>query len=232
MAKRDYNGWSRKGLLVTRNRTDSLSLQADLDFPETHCVQFFAENVQLPGLPPRSVAEAIIIWSVGGNNLQRRVSIGNGTSVYGTGQQVNVTLKDATRLSGGAATPLQYKVSVQVAKGVRPAMQQPPILIPSEDDGTWTQGRVNVAGAASSPDITIPKDAGVISVFATAVSPAGTAVPDGSVLLEQRTSEIQRESGISTSGLWLPLSPNAELLRITNTNAFEVQVGILYGIDG
>jgi hypothetical protein len=207
-------------------------MQGDLQEAQTHTVQFNVTNNPASNNPIRT--EAIITWFVGGNTVIRRVSVGDGTSVSGTGNSVHVQIVDRTVDAGpGAPNGVEYTVSCQVAKGVRPTVQMPAILVPIP--GIYS---VPPLSAISVP---VPDDTGVISVLITAMlSPFSgtfmTTIPQAHV--------DHLNNGISTKAYnptvytdWVPLSPGTTEIILNNhfpvaPPGFAIFYSVTFGIDG
>lgn len=64
-----------------------------------------------------------------------------------------------------------YKVAVGLSKGTRPPIQQPPVLLTSEDPITVAHGTVGPVGG-----LLIPQDAGVVSIITSVVPTLAPAV--------------------------------------------------------
>jgi hypothetical protein len=96
---RTKTGWGQSGNLITGNKTQRVSMQADFNVG-VGAFDFTAQFSLTPpggGLGDAVVnAEALIHWRVEGQEVTRRVTIGAGTAVTGTGQAVRVEMFDAT----------------------------------------------------------------------------------------------------------------------------------------
>jgi hypothetical protein len=200
-------------------------MQGDLQEAQTHTVQFNVTNNPASNNPIRT--EAIITWFVGGNTVIRRVSVGDGTSVSGTGNSVHVQIVDRTVDAGpGAPNGVEYTVSCQVAKGVRPTVQMPAILVPIPG--------VYAVPAAGQIIVPVPDDTGIISVLVTAWVDLMTTIPQAHVTHEN--------NGILTKAYnptvytdWVPLSPGATNIHLVNSFAplgSTIFYSVTFGIDG
>jgi hypothetical protein len=221
-----------------RDRLGFLSMQAKFGYLSTYTVQISAPSIVVPGQDVRSLAEAQITWTVEGNRVRRRVTVGNGVSVTGTAESVEVIVRDVTL--DGAAFPAgfdpSYVVSAQVTRGTRPAQQQPPTLIPDPPDATWVQGAVAVPALNASTGLVVPSDTGAIALNAVIVSdaPAGAVLPQGSVtIMELEGGVVRREYDPREYGAWVPLLPSASSVVVRNYNAgTSIRASLLFGIDG
>jgi hypothetical protein len=223
-------GWGASGKVVQGAGVSRIvSMQVDFpnDVATSYTVQFRSS------VPGNAVCnpEALITWSVEGQFVTRRVSIGDGTSVTGVGQAVNVKIQDNTPaifITPGAE--VEYSVSVQVAPGFRGASELPPTLYPF----SVANGFLFEIPAGGNVAIPIPGDAGVTQVFVTAVGiPLGTPIADATAFaivtngpFAQREYDVQRVSG------WVPVNPGATQLDLFNTGATQINFTVAFGIDG
>ena len=223
------------GNIVESPTNNQVSLQCELD-GGMNTIQFgmipkanTAANGQV------SVAQATILWTVDGNTLRRVVTVGAGGSVSGSAHMVQVIMEDATRT--GPAYPAGfdrlYDVSVQVSRGTRANIMQPPILMPN--DSSFVEGFALLAGG-DDLFLAVPKDSGVVSFQCVVNSPTGAVLPLGSILVKEvantstRRMYDPREYGSS----WIGLNPSVDEVHVINTNALAdtCNVSILWGIDG
>jgi hypothetical protein len=225
--------------------TKQVSMQADFPEPGQYTIQFSIEQKVNPtalGILPRqtSQAQASIVWSVEGGTIQRRVEVANGMSISGVGEAVKIVMTDTTRAgpSFPAGFDPDYLVACQVSRGVRANIQQPPTLLPDDTTGAgniWDDGFCELPPLGVSHLAIIPQNAGVVSVSVQVCSPGGALIPEGSVFVRQRTSAtIGRtfKEYDPRDATWVPLAPGANAIIVVNTNAFNVDVSMLYGIDG
>lgn len=230
--KSKSGGWSKHGLLHTGVTTDSLSMQCNFPQADVYTVEFSLLGNDAEPNPIQ--AEALITWSVEGNNVTRRVSIGNGVSVTGVGASCSVVMIDKT-IKQGPFNPVpngsEYRVSVQISAGSRASTSQPPTLV---------QGSIIKLGpGVSTGGLVVPVDAGVISVYVTvsgfdafdtpiALKPAGT-------LVQQVKSGVFAKcyDPMAVTG-WVPVSPGTASIDVVNIFADMPQAwfSITFGIDG
>ena len=193
---------------------------------EFNIARFPVDTVNAPG--PSNVSGVfrcltILSWNVEGNQVTRQYSVGgNGSSVSGLGQGVVVSLQDFTDVFN--PTNLDYEVSFNIAKGVRPFTNNPPALF-----GITT----TVILAAGSLSLAVPQNVGIISVeVAVSTNPAAPHTPNvvvahinpGGTL---KTYDPQKNTG------FVALAPNAQTVRVFNADAANpVDATITWGVDG
>lgn len=244
MAQEGQEWWTRgnpsvSGPLIMQDENTTVSLQCGFRKPGNYTVQFSTTPaVDSSTLAPiRSQPEALILWSVGGNSIQRRVSVGNGVSVSGAAEAVQVKLYDNTTDSQGAITdgPIQYQVQAIVVPGVRAAVSQPPTLL--ANDTNFAEGMLTINPNTTSPALAIPLDAGVISmqVAVQAQAVAGAVIPWGTVIVRQQVSggtpRTLKECD-PRDFEWIQLNQGCDQIEIRNSNAFPIIVNVAFGIDG
>ena len=234
-------GWSQSGKLTSNDDSGIVSLQAV--FPESgdYTVQIsLADNTQgvVAGQPSSVQAEALITWSVEGNNVRRRVTVVNGLTVQGTAQAVYVSVKDKS--IGGFATPITYTVNIQVVPGTRASVQQPPTLISQRVfvgavDTQNPTGYHYFVGPASSVNIPVPLDAGIISVFVTAFPNPVTVIPQNNAQVQHNGGAgIQKNYDPNVLDGWVPLLPGTSNITLFNNFAAATSIDftVTFGIDG
>lgn len=214
-------GWSASGKLEQLNTLREVSLQANfLANPRNYTAQF-----KLSGDLKRKKVQAEITWSVEGNSIRRVVTVSDGTSVQGTGQGVNIKVRDISTLAIAAGTDPEYIASIQVVPGTRGSTSNPPTL----DTMLAT-----LIAANSFLDVPVPTDAGVISVAVTVASPIAAVIPDQQVQVQQ----IDSTSGIQNNYdprqyFWVPLTPSVTIIRIYNFSLLNaIYAKAVFGIDG
>jgi len=218
-----YSSWSASGILHTTNTDDVVTLQADFDESGPYTLQF---SVNVPDYSPVVVnvnPTAFIDWKVEGNWVHREITLTSGTSISGTAEAVRIQVRD--NVAGGGV--FEYMVSVQIAKGTRPNIQQPAMF--SADSNAA------IIPAGTFLDFTIPKTIGVISVFPSTVAFAvgvPVPIPIGTVMGIVIGSLGTTQSFDCTKPFWYPTPVTANVIRVFNANAFDVDVNLTYGIDG
>lgn len=233
-------GWQVSGNLTTGipkgSSGGNISLQANFEQePANYTVQFGVTAPPLSNsgdqIPFAAFGE--ITWSVEGNDIRRLVSIANGASVTAPAQGVKVIAYDE---SGTEFGNVSYGISIQVTKGSRPSVQQPPCLALFAPDTTPKTQRILVT-PGSSLDIEIPRNAGVISIYPTVQSdPDSTLTPNVDYQI-QEWSEFGIQKLIDP-GSWVPTSPLATFFRLENQfplaspSSPNLYFTLTLGIDG
>jgi hypothetical protein len=225
------NGWSAGGTIHS-GQGDGVGLQANFAANPLQPAGYY--TVQVSVNPPDDgvfLGEVTLSWSVEGQTIERRVSLGNGVTVSGTGQGVKVIVKDTTP-NLGSPTLKPYFVSIQVAPGTRPDVEKPPML--------FAEALIVAEGTPSTP-IDIPRDAGAISVctpFAEDASSGGglTGIIVQQQLIAGPTLVVQKQYLLGGAGdnLWLPIVGDAQQVVIVAKGAAgsKAFVTVLFGIDG
>lgn len=111
---------------------------------------------------------ATVQWVENGNQVKRLVSVGNGTTISGSGTGVQIDLQDIP-LGPTYINGLKYQVSVLVAPGIRGSFDIPPAY---QDAITFI-----VTPPSVLTTIDIPQDAGVKGVDFVAVDTAAPNTP-------------------------------------------------------
>lgn len=225
-------GWSANGTLITGNDSKQARLQALFAKIQVFTVQF-----NLVRLAPAPVApvdlpircEALITWSVEGNQVTRRVSVGDGVSITGIGQNVTVVVSDTTdRTLHADALGATYNVSINVAPGSRASVQQPATLQPDPK----LPGNLYVILAGQSKTIPIQEDAGVISTFVTVFGGAAGPQPGMSVVQFQCGGFTVGQYDPTKETSWVPVPAGCKAIVLTNFSIEDYAFTVTYGIDG
>ncbi len=253
------NCWQGNGQLTIGNTAQNVGFQADFPRSGYYTIQF---DVQLPPrsrvntTEPGEIAarqlvfpRAEIFWSVEGNQVRRLINLAKGVAISGAGQAVRVRMFDYSILNINTREP-NYTVSAQVVRGTRPtgAGSKPPIL---EVAGTLSPGAgaiVDDRGIASTLIIPgnntgswyVPNDAGVASFYLGIESSVGGVVPpytNNDINVSQIPAFIAGTPNLGSSNYdsfnsWIPLSPSADLVQVTNTTANAVIVTLHWGVEG
>lgn len=219
--------WSNAGTLTSGDPGSEVALQASFtDEPGNYTVQIGAlyPNPQ-QGLNP-IIAEATIRWSVAGNTVTRRVTVGQGVSISASAQAVTVSVKDVTNLLGTADV---YNIIITVAPGVRPDNGIPPILYPTPNFTNLV-----VLGPANVWNVPIPTNSGAVAVQVTIADQAGGIVADNQVVVEVRAAAPINQLRICDPRdlEWIPIPPGATTIRVNNISAVPVFVTMCFAIDG
>jgi hypothetical protein len=245
-------GWSSSGTLFTGVKGNEVKLQAIFkDDPGNYSVEF---NVQLPavGNGPTSTfiyaaPEALITWTVKGNTVTRRVSVGDGVTVSGMAEGVNISVFDNSTQNNLAAAggqgAIAYTVSIQVVKGLRPNTQQPPTLVALDPrPGVFLGLYGIIVQTGADVHVPIPQDAGVVSVFVTAFSlaPVRGVPASGAGDVSQtydvpfgNTTLVYRISDASDQDTWTPVTPGSNAIVLQAFGVGQaITYTIMFGIDG
>jgi hypothetical protein len=189
--------------------------------PGSYVVQLSLDDPNPAGGPFRVEAKAEIIWSVSGNGIRRVVDCVNGMSISGVAEGVAVSIFDTSTVGGG--NPLPYQVSVQVSKGNRASIQQPPFYtLP-----------VNIIAPSSFIATEIPQGIGAISARVD-IAP----VTVGGVIPEFGLEVLQQYGGGTLKAYqprvgWVPLAPAARTISVVSAAlADSTYISIVLGIDG
>lgn len=165
---------------------------------------------------------AEIVWSVGGNSVRRVIDCTDGASISGTAEGVAVNVYDDSNITLSTVVP--YTVSIQVAKGTRPSVEQPPIYsLP-----------IILLGVDATADVVIPEDIGAISLAAVVVPSAiGTAIPDYSIRVQQQAGTTIRKMYDPRQEFWVPLIGGVNRISLrSGPTAPATEWQLTLGIDG
>lgn len=165
---------------------------------------------------------AEIVWSVGGNSIRRVIDCTDGASLSGTAEGVAVNVYDDSNITFSPVVP--YVVSIQVAKGTRPAIQQPP---------TYSLP-ITLLGVDAQVEVLIPSDIGAISLAAVVVpSTIGTPIPDYSIRVQQSSGTTIRKMYDPRQEFWVPLIAGVDRIQLTSgPTAPATEWQLTLGIDG
>ena len=235
-------GWNGNATLTTGQSQSVPLLQAVFEEPDFYTVQFSVLPPQalvqklVNGVPTNVVnpnpgvyqAIATLNWSVEGMQSARQLSIGNGTTISGPGQGLNISLQDQTITNGGAGLGFTYNVSATVTKGTRPTTGLPPTL-----PNILPTGNTFTLVASASSTIMIPQNAGVISLEVAVATGLDSALPIIEVKELQvggLIAKIYRPSSVPT---FVAVAANANEIIVSNLDAAtDADITITWGIDG
>lgn len=180
---------------------------------------------------PATLTYAIIRWAIGGQQIQRIVSVASGTSVTGVGAGCTVQVYDATGQDTNAP-PLvkatdpvpQYDVTCTVSPGERADSALPAVYYPPTASGVLPPLAVPPTPNVIIP---IPRNAGITSVKVVTYQ-GGPAVvlrgPTGGALATYDPT-IYNE--------FQPIPPSAITVQINNfSNSQFLDWMIVFGVDG
>lgn len=233
-------GWSQSGNIRVADPNKKVTLQVNFPISDYYTVQFNVTppNPQKIGPVPPNLsdlfdAEAIVTWSVEGNYVRRRITVGNGSVLSGTGQGCRVELYDALPpglVFPGPAPGPEYPGSIQIARGTRPTNAAPPQL----NGGTFT------VTPGSSVLVPVPNDAGATSVnIAVAAVGAPPPVITNEALINQvdflAPGLVWKSYFPHDPCAFCPLTPfttGLELFNFFGGGGADIVYGITYGIEG
>ena len=238
-------GWSGGGPLVN-DGTSNCGMAANFlegrihnETPsKNYTVQFSIEGDQ--GIFANPVAE--IAWSVEGVTIRRIVTVTDGCSVTGVGQSIKVVVRDNTPQGlGGITYGAAYKVSITVAPGSRPSVQQPPLFTPIA--GSLFSGGALlpitapfIVGPTQVGVIAVPQNAGVISAYVTAITSDFSALGQfKAVVLQVDQTAATRRSYEAFPAKFVPIVPEASSLNLLNKlggGGANILYSVSFGIDG
>lgn len=207
-----------------------------------YTLQFAIQATPAPaGSPvePPTLTYAIITWSIGGNQITRKVSVSNGSSVTGVGAGCSVAVFDATGMAPAPVPPLtandpvpNYNVLVTLTPGSRGESALPPVFYPIPANGTLPP---NTGAHAPSVVIPVPPNSGATSVAVTTCNGADTPsdalvtqfFDDGGAGVVIKTYRPDIYTG------FVALDPSATSILIQNQNMTQsLQWSVTFGIDG
>jgi len=231
--KNVVRSWGISGKLVTLNSSAGVHLNCQFEDVANYTLQFYllASRVTPANAGGRPViaagfrAKANVVWSVKGQPIRRQFHVGDGTSLVGTADGVDVTLIDDSQVSstyGG----IEYDAFVTVTKGTRGSHKQPVFY----DLG------VQPATPGGSSGLSIPDDIGAISIFVAAIS------NDPANPVTNGATAVTVDNGIGPVLVfdpfrntdWTPLPPDAVNIVYAQTalGGADVLFSTFIGIDG
>lgn len=218
--------WSASGDLVTGNTQRAVTLQTPtFEEPDYYTLQFNLFRPANAAPTEKVAAEAEVIWTVEGNSVRRVITISSGSVISGCGNNAVVKLRDVSTNPSG----INYPVSVQITKGTRPAVQQPPMLY----------GEYFTITPGNSVTIPIPQNAGVISAYmGIALINAGSIgpIPNDAIkaLFSVGGASLTIAGFDQMMSGWVPVPPGADQLAIfwINASAQDLEGSVIWGIEG
>lgn len=169
-------------------------------------------------------AKAIITWKVNGNPVTRIVDCGDGVSVTGVAESVDVAIQDVSSPGNIITRALPYTVTVTCAPGTRAAVQQPPIN---------SLGRASIAPGASQT-FDVPQNSGVISAMVVVAPGVGGTIGAYQVLVQHFAQGTPLKTYDPRQSDWVPLMPGTTQIRVVCDAALlaNTLVQVTFGIDG
>jgi hypothetical protein len=217
-----HGGWSNTGNLTTGNLNKQVNLAADFsEFDPTGTIY----TVQVGLMPPTGKvpqAEATVEWSVAGGTIYRKIAVVNGAMISAPAQGVKVSVRDVSVAEAGG---IDYSVTIQVSRRVRPNWGFPPIL-------RGTPG-IALVGAGGNTVVMIPENSGVNSVQVTASAIPAALLTDADLLVEQLhgATQLKAYNPRVYSG-FVPMAPEADRVKVTNQTAGNLFFNVTFGVDG
>jgi len=221
------DGWAQSGELPGSgglSPANSITLQADFPDSNNYTVQFGVVGPDESASSGERKTQAIITWAVEGNHITRRIDVVNGTSITGTAQGCHVEVVDLSF----HVNP--YTVSISIAKGSRPSVQQPPYLTPNPAFIALDPG-----GGAGA--VLVPNDAGVISIKSEVVAELlGDHLNPDDIVVQFFASAVvlKQYSPLIETG-WVPLPSGTTAVRYLsffNAGTVGYLCYTTFGIDG
>lgn len=242
------NGWSQSGNLITFNQNAGVVLQKEFPGAGNYTVQFGIGNtftIAANGSPtaaPNAVIRprALISWNIHGSQVEREVSVVNGTSVSGQAEGVTVRLFDGLFTGMAGVAGIRYPGLINVSKGIRPTPgQQAPIFYP--DTGVLSTGptvildREITLAPTVSLEVDVPR--GCTQVWVTAVDganpPTVLTAAEIQVTALNSTALAAVASWFPLPPFWAQIPPTTDMIRITNFSAAKnINVSLIFGVDG
>ncbi len=208
--------------------TKEVRFQAKFAKVGMHTLQFSVLDPNLTNLVNNEIvrAQALITWSLGGQNILRRVDCVNGLSISGEAQTVDVKITDRSAVTDVPnRLLLPYTVQVVAAEGTRPAEEQPP---------QYT-GDTVLLGPLGGTAINVPEGAISAWVF-IAPQVLGPVLLAKDHIVRQTTRggiTLRAYSPLDYQG-FVPLANGCTKLAFeqTGAQAANIQYFTAFGIDG
>lgn len=208
--------------------TKEIRFQAKFAKASMHTLQFSVLDPNLTNLVNNEIirAQALITWSLGGQNILRRVDAVNGLSISGEAESVDVKITDRSVLSNvPGRIILPYTVQVVAAEGTRPAEEQPP---------QFTGDTVNL-GPVGGSAIVVPEGAISAWVFVAPQVLGPTLLPQDHIVRQTSRGGItlRAYSPLQVNG-FVPLANGCTRLAFEQSagQPATVQYFTAFGIDG
>jgi hypothetical protein len=242
--------WAISGILTTKGQ-GAVKLQKIFILTEGNKVvedESGYYTVQFGLIPPAGTAfdtTATITFKVNGQQVVRQVSVGQGTTISGMCEAIDVLVQDTSSLAAITAN-VQYEVTISVIKGTRASALSQPMLKGIATGRQGSAAALNNGGigaqtvaAGTSIVYAVPQNVGVVLVE---VSGIDTTTPDPAKvnLLVQQFTDLTALTlikeymiGIPQEPRLIPLAPNASFVNVINNSAADsARVSVNWGIDG
>lgn len=208
--------------------TKEVRFQTKFATPGMHTLQFSVLDPNLTNLVNNEIirAQALITWSLGGQNLLRRVDCVNGLSISGEAQSVDVKITDASVLANvPGRVLLPYTVQVVASQGTRPAEEQPPQFT----------GQTVLLGPLGGAAIDVPEGAISAWVFIAPQVLGAILIPSDHIVRQTTRGGItlRAYSPLQVNG-FIPLANGCTRLTFEQSalQPANVQYFTAFGIDG
>lgn len=230
------DGWAQSGNLSTFNSDIGVKLQANFPEADSYTLQFGVIPPRVAGViaPHRPVAS--ITWTVAGNQIERIITVGDGTSITGRGEGALVRVFDDLETGMVGTSGLPYPVTIELTKGVRASLSrptfQPKLVTPGAGPEALYSSEL-VLVPAGSATWNVPIGATELFVWARpSLNGAGALQPLDCRWLFPGGSPGSFFAPISNE--WVPVPPLATQILVINPaaavgNAFT---NIMWGIEG
>jgi hypothetical protein len=205
------------------------ALNLTLDEAAQSTVQFGiiqTPTAQADNGPPN--VRALIQFSTSGVQIQRMVTIGQGTSITGSSEAVLVTLYDETDpIISDDSMDIEYKVTTAAVPGSRPSTSSPPTLIPLISEAAYSNppaslnppiGGVYDLEPGQFVAVQVPPNVGVQSVAITpGTSGASNEVGTDIVALQFNAASTYSKRYVVDAALgFVTLAPGVTEVQIAN----------------
>jgi hypothetical protein len=223
--------------LTSKTNQGGPSLQIPFREPGNYtCIFGVGNKVAIPD-PTLAVGNitptAEVIWSLGGNDSRRLVSVFNGSSITGAAEHVLIRVFDETAKTD-LSNVTQYTVAAMVAKGTRGSNALPPTYQQYITNGSGAFGTVIIL-AGSSVVVPVPQNAGVASVMVTAELLDSTAIVTERALVSQDAAfGTQLKIYEPNRYAFVPLSAQCEYITLYGwpSTGNDGNFSVTWGIDG
>jgi hypothetical protein len=187
----------------------------------------------VPGTPKGQViCEAKVIWSVEGNDVQRYITVVDGTSICAPAQACKVSLYDFTPASTGfMIASAKYSVTVLASPGTRASPQQPPIWVPPP----YAQVSIPNGGPPQVYNLAPPNNqgpAGITMVNVSVLANPPAPIPEGGVTVKHFAGTTILKSYDPRVTPWVPIAAGADSVQVFNNFTTPIQVYLVFGVDG
>ncbi len=190
-------------------------------------------------------AVARITSKVAGNMITRYVQIGYGTAVTLTAEGLDIDVFDETdsqfwAVVADVPVPQTYRVTMQVAPGLRASFEVPPTLKGKADvvngaaENPPAYGVLNLAASTGAARYPVPQNAGVVSCEVIAVDGTTAATfPVGVTATAFAGTYASKMWNPSINTGFIVLPPNTTFVEVANTSSSDpVDVTLTWGIEG